>query len=196
MAFLLPPFFGGSTLVLHLSVILCLTCVLVTTFSCKRQFRILAPLALVDFIATAQLMITEAPYAIVFFYISSAVFFVALITLFTSQLFSQTLVDGKLLLASVNIYFALGIVFAMIFGLVDHLEPGSFSISASLPDAPNSTDFMYFSLVTLSTLGYGDILPLSGQARTLAAVEAVVGQVYLTIAVARLVGLHVSRSQA
>jgi voltage-gated potassium channel Kch len=196
MAFLLPPFLGGSTLALHLFVILSLAFVLVTTIAFKRPFRILAPLAFVELFATAQLMITETPDAIVFFYISSAIFFAALVVSFVIQLFSETNVNGKLLLASVNIYFALGIVFAMIFGLIDQIAPGSFSVTASVPDGPNSTDFMYFSLVTLSTLGYGDILPLSDQARTLAAVEALAGQVYLTIAVARLVGLHVSRSHA
>ncbi|MEM6891519.1 MAG: ion channel, partial [Pseudomonadota bacterium] len=128
-------------------------------------------------------------------YATSGFFFAALVLLFVIQLFSQTRVDGTLLLASINIYFALGVSFAMVFGLIDHMVPGSFSMSASADHAPNSTEFMYFSMVTLSTLGYGDLLPVSDQARTLAAIEAMTGQVYLTIAVARLVGLHISRSE-
>ena len=53
---------------------------------------------------------------------------------------------------------------------------------------------VYFSFVTLTTLGYGDIAPLSQTARTLAWAEALLGQLYLTILVARLVGMHISYS--
>jgi hypothetical protein len=53
---------------------------------------------------------------------------------------------------------------------------------------------LYFSLATLTTLGYGDIVPTSAVSRMLASVEAVVGQLYLTVLVARLVGLHIAHS--
>lgn len=193
-SFVLPPFFGGSTVVLNLFVLLSIAFVLLSVFSIRSQFRPLALLALIELWAVLQLMITQPPSAIAFFYISSSVFFGALILSFVVQLFSQSRVDGNLLLASINTYFALGVVFAMLFGLIDYVFPGSFSISITGAHPPNSTEFMYFSLVTLSTLGYGDILPVSDQARTLAAIEALTGQVYLTIAVARLVGLHTSKS--
>jgi hypothetical protein len=49
----------------------------------------------------------------------------------------------------------------------------------------------YFSFITLTTVGYGDIVPHSPAARTLAALEAITGQIYLTVLVARLVGLHI-----
>jgi voltage-gated potassium channel Kch len=49
----------------------------------------------------------------------------------------------------------------------------------------------YFSFTTLTTVGYGDIIPHSAAARTLASLEAVTGQIYLTVLVARLVGLHI-----
>ena len=49
----------------------------------------------------------------------------------------------------------------------------------------------YFSFATLTTLGFGDILPRSPAARTLATLEAVTGQIYLTVLIARLVGLHI-----
>ena len=53
---------------------------------------------------------------------------------------------------------------------------------------------IYYSFVTLSTLGYGDIVPKVSAARMLAAVEAITGQLYLAVLVARLVGLHISQS--
>lgn len=102
----------------------------------------------------------------------------------------QSHVSGELIAGSVAVYLLLAIVFAYLFGLVDLLEPGSFAFAdrAGFPDP----DFYYFSLVTLTTLGYGDITPVSPMARGLAALEAVIGPVYLTVLVARLVGMHIS----
>jgi len=56
--------------------------------------------------------------------------------------------------------------------------------------------FIYFSLVTMTTVGYGDMSPVSTEARTLATTEALVGQIYLTILVARLVGMHLVDAQS
>ena len=54
----------------------------------------------------------------------------------------------------------------------------------------------YFSFVTLTTLGYGDIVPISGPAKTASTLEAIVGQLYIALLVARLVGLHAAQSMA
>jgi hypothetical protein len=56
------------------------------------------------------------------------------------------------------------------------------------------TAVLYFSFATLTTLGYGDIVPVSAIARTLATLEAITGQLYLAVLVARLVGLHIAES--
>jgi voltage-gated potassium channel Kch len=58
----------------------------------------------------------------------------------------------------------------------------------------DKSDFTYYSYVTLTTLGYGDIIPISTSARSLALLEAMMGQLYLAVLVARLVGLHISQS--
>jgi hypothetical protein len=81
--------------------------------------------------------------------------------------------------------------------LVEILQPGSFNLAkgTAMKFGGSETIFaVYFSYVTLTTLGYGDITPLSGAARTLAIVEATTGQIYLAVLVARLVGLHVAHS--
>ena len=54
-------------------------------------------------------------------------------------------------------------------------------------------NFVYYSIVTLTTLGYGDITPLSASAKALAAMEALVGQICLTVIIAGLVGLHMQQ---
>ena len=85
------------------------------------------------------------------------------------------------------------VTFAMLHGLVDHLSPGSYNIVGASGDVRNHlSDLFYFSVVTLTTLGYGDFLPLSQAAKTLVSIEALTGQLYLTVIVARLVGLHIA----
>jgi len=66
-----------------------------------------------------------------------------------------------------------------------NLYPGSFQLGTNSTD--RQSDLIYFSLVTLSTVGYGDILPLTGEARMLAALEGVTGVLYIAITVAILV---------
>jgi Na+/H+-dicarboxylate symporter len=60
--------------------------------------------------------------------------------------------------------------------------------------AEHTTTALYFSFVTLTTLGYGDITPVSTAARMLATIQAVIGQMYLTVLVARFVGMHISQA--
>jgi hypothetical protein len=55
--------------------------------------------------------------------------------------------------------------------------------------------FIYYSFVTMSTLGYGDITPISNSARSLSLLEAVVGQLYIAVLIARLVGMHIAQEQ-
>ena len=95
--------------------------------------------------------------------------------------------------ASIIVYLLLGITWGSVFLLVYQLDPTSFDLSAV---QINKTEhiFMYFSFVTLTTLGYGDISPITSHVYSLAVVEAIIGQLYLTVLVARLVGLHISHS--
>lgn len=84
-------------------------------------------------------------------------------------------------------YLMIGVAFQNLFMLVEIRAPGSISF----PDTSVSrAGMLYFSYVTLTTLGYGDVLPVSSQARSLAMIEAVTGVMFLAILVARLVSLY------
>lgn len=90
-------------------------------------------------------------------------------------------------------YVLFGIAFAQVYVLVELLAPGSFEIPASFtvgPDGDQRASLAYFSLATLTTVGYGDIHPTRPGVGALAVTEAIVGQLYLAVTVARLVGLH------
>ncbi len=85
------------------------------------------------------------------------------------------------------------IVVTVSFGIFLEQWPGSFSFQGSSFVGSKQNVLahtIYFSFVTLGTLGYGDIIPVSGPARALAVTEAIVGQMYLVVVVARLVSLY------
>jgi Ion channel len=89
------------------------------------------------------------------------------------------------LYTAVNIYLLLGLLWATLYLAIDAFSPGSIQVGSHPAD--RQTELLYFSLITLSTIGYGDIVPLSGEARILAALEGVTGVLYIAITVALLV---------
>lgn len=97
-------------------------------------------------------------------------------------------------------YLLLGVVWALIYALVELAHPGSFLDGGRPVESAGRQalvpELLYLSLVTLSTVGYGDILPVTPQARMLAALEGIIGPLYLAVLVARLVGLAASRPSA
>ena len=103
-------------------------------------------------------------------------------------------VSGELIFGAINIYLMVGLAFAFVYGLLELLQPASFAGLDGFPESQGSIiQFVYFSYVTLSTLGYGDISPLTPMATTTTYMEAIFGQLYLAILVARLVGLYISK---
>ena len=90
------------------------------------------------------------------------------------------------LYTAVNIYLLLGLLWAAIYLAIEAFSPGSIQMGSGPAD--RQTELLYFSLVTLSTIGYGDIVPLSGTARIVAALEGMTGVLYIAITVALLVG--------
>jgi Ion channel len=101
---------------------------------------------------------------------------------------SRGVVDVERILAALDAYLLAGLLFGVAYWMLDGWWPGSFGGST----AGNLDLFsgIYFSFVTLATLGYGDVIPASEPARGLAIVEGVSGQMYLVVLVARLVSLH------
>jgi voltage-gated potassium channel len=107
-------------------------------------------------------------------------------------------VTSNLLCGSLCVYLLIGLMMAFAYMLIDLYIPDSFtniatdSISSIGAKTHYFFQYTYYSFVTLTTLGYGDIHPASQPAEALAYMEAVTGQFYLTVLVARLIGLHVS----
>ena len=103
-------------------------------------------------------------------------------------------VTTEVLCASISAYLMLGLMWTMAYWLVDQLTPGgafSFNTNAGTRSM-NGFNGFYFSFITLSTVGYGDITPVSRIARWLAAMEAMTGLLYVAVLIARLVSLYSS----
>src|SRR6185437_6456691 len=101
-------------------------------------------------------------------------------------------VNTEVLCASISAYLMLGLMWTMAYWLVDQLTPGgafSFNTKAG-PRSINGFDGFYFSFITLSTVGFGDITPVSRMARWLAAMEAMTGLLYVAVLISRLVSLY------
>lgn len=102
------------------------------------------------------------------------------------------------ILGGICLYLLLGVLWASAFTGVELAQPGSLVerglvLAHTAHDPYRYDQLLYYSFVTLTTLGYGDIVPTTNAARALATGEAVTGQLYVAILVARLVGLHIAR---
>ena len=116
------------------------------------------------------------------------------LALFGNIVARSQIVTIDLMFGAVNIYLMVGLAFASLFAYLELMQPGSFSgLEVFSTDKNPFLPFIYFSYITLTTLGYGDVTPVTGAAITLSYVEAIFGQLYLAILVARLVGLFVRK---
>jgi len=107
-------------------------------------------------------------------------------------------VSSDIIFAAMCLYVFIGNIWTFIYTLIFFIYPGAFAIPASLEITLGASysqiisTFSYHSFVTLTTLGYGDISPIHPAARAWVSVEAIIGQFYLAIVLAKLVGLAAS----
>ena len=103
-------------------------------------------------------------------------------------------VTGDTLCGAIAVYLMIGMTWSLVCVLLEYLQPGSYRLAAvGMLQAPGK-DLLYFSYVTLATLGYGDVVPVTDGARSLAVLEGLCGTIYMAILVARLIGLHLSQT--
>lgn len=125
----------------------------------------------------------------------------ALIGFFAVAILSYVLGSGKVtwdkIYGAICAYLLLGYAWTFAYSLVAEAQPDAFmSLTSTMPHdiVGRVMQLRYFSFVTLATVGYGDIVPHTAAARTLALLEAILGQFYLVALVGRLVGLHIVHS--
>ncbi|GAB4378603.1 MAG: hypothetical protein Kow00121_30930 [Elainellaceae cyanobacterium] len=117
------------------------------------------------------------------------------IFLIEKEIFLTEKVTADTLKGAIAAYLLMGIAWAALYNVVYGLDSYAFNGISSLHHQADSADFLHFSFITLTTVGYGDIEPVNLFARTFADLEAIAGVMYSSILIARLVGLYKSNSQ-
>ena len=187
---------AGSSWILDMILILVLLAAVRTVASQRRQLIIVLVIGITALLSNICLLIPDLHWLQLLHYISTLVFlFLACGLLLNDIVLRSKEVTLDVILGAVNVYLMIGVGFAFTFALIEFLQPGSFTGLDNLAHTPNKQMFfLYFSFITLSTLGYGDISPLTPVGMTTAYVEAIFGQLYLAILVARLVAMYISHS--
>ena len=126
--------------------------------------------------------------------ISGGLFFATAAIIIVRHLINQKIVTIDLIWGAVCGYFLIGFMWGDIYYLLETVNPGSFRLGEH--NVPDMDSFIYFSFVTLATLGYGDIVPLTEQAQSFTIIEAVMGQMYLAVNIAALVAIRISQSKS
>lgn len=121
-----------------------------------------------------------------------AVFSVYVLVLILGRVVSAAEVDFDILLGAVAAYLLIAIIWTTTYMVIHELDPRAFSLVHG-EARPVFQQLLYFSLTTLTTVGYGDITPLHPFAQIWATLEAVVGTLYMALLVARLVGIYQSQ---
>ncbi len=119
-------------------------------------------------------------------------FFLTLVVVLINQIARTPTVTPKVILHAINGYLLLGLCFALLTAIVMYYWPNAYQLPASMDAKERIAGCVYYTFVTYTTLGYGDITPILPITRSLAVFSAVVGQLYLTVIVAMLVGKFVS----
>jgi len=115
-----------------------------------------------------------------------AIFLAVTIIAMIHKMFSATKVTVDTILGGISVYLLIGMLWTIFYYLIYYFDRSAFTFSNRISE----TYLFYFSFTTLTTLGYGDAFPVNKFAMILTSFEAIVGQVYLAVFVARLVGLH------
>ena len=126
-------------------------------------------------------------------------FFLLIAGAILAKVFKAKRITRETVAGAICAYLLMGTIWADVYGIMEIVKPGTFpayeTASGEKITDPHlrSSQFHYFSFVTLSTLGYGDITPKTREAQSLASMEAIIGQLFLAVLIARLVGQQVSR---
>jgi hypothetical protein len=123
---------------------------------------------------------------------ANALFLAIAIAVLVMKIFSEREITAETIKGGISVYFLIGFLWAYLYSILLLLDPQALFFAKESFEYAN---LMYFSFTTLTTLGYGDITPVNWMARNLTILESTFGQIYLTVLIARLVGLHIAGKQ-
>jgi voltage-gated potassium channel len=180
----------GPALVQVLTVLILIAALAVAGL--RRIAVVLFAVAVVLHIASSVL---GAPFLAIASPAFRLVFLSYVLALVIGRVLADRIVTLDTIAGAASAYVLLGAVWGNLLLVVEQLQPGSFDVPTAWMQGPGhtlTTALMYFSFATLTTVGYGTIHPNNAAAGSLCAAEALIGQLYLAIMIARMVGLHTS----
>jgi voltage-gated potassium channel Kch len=122
------------------------------------------------------------------------------VVLFILQIARAKTVTPRVIMESINGYLLLGMSFSILIALVSVIDPNAFSFKHLAeqinPSISYVSNYIYFGFVTLSTLGYGDVVPISPAAKSLAIFTSISGQMYVAIIIAALVSKYLGQKKS
>ncbi|MBN2294358.1 MAG: two pore domain potassium channel family protein [Pirellulales bacterium] len=179
---------------------------LAVIFAISRRplvFRIALWLAVPYLVLDVAVVFTDNSAVEILQHVINIVFLGFISLAILSYVFSVETIRFNTISAALCVYLMLGLLWAVVFSLLTFIDKDAFNMSFETNTevsekmrfgSGDSIYPVYFSIVTLTTLGYGDITPANSFSRTLASFEAMMGQLYLAVLVARLVSMHTSQS--
>jgi hypothetical protein len=194
LMFVLRPFLDGHTAVTYLMATFFLLIFISAVYavSSKRSTLIIALLlALLTEVLKWSGSLTAISSLDVLSDIFAAILLAYTATIILFYLFREERITGDMIMGAICVYFLMGLIWSLVFHTLEVFQPGSFQMPQG---TVNQVSFTYYSFVTLTTLGYGDMTPISAPARSFALLEAMMGQLYLAVLIARLVGIHIAQS--
>jgi voltage-gated potassium channel len=171
-------------------------------FSSMRTYFVVALILIVPALGTRlALVFTPSTTLEMIGALSSCMFLAVTVVALVTRLFNVRTVTVETISAAICAYLLMGIAWAYAFAALELRTPGAFSttlfqkgVGYGAPLLASLHTFLYYSFVCLTTTGFGDITPMSEGARSLSVMEAVFGQLYVAILIARLVSLEVAQS--
>jgi voltage-gated potassium channel len=125
------------------------------------------------------------------------ILFMFIVVNLVRQVSKAKTVSQIVILESINAYLMTGLVFSIMVAIMMTLNPGSFSFNnfntGGFQADSTYHQYIYYSFITLTTVGYGDVVPLTSEARSLAMMICVTGQLYIAVVIALLVGKYISQ---
>jgi voltage-gated potassium channel len=161
-----------------------------------RIFNIAVLVVLIEWVS----VLLELSVVSTISFLANIIFFILLVILFIQQIAKASQVTPQVIMESINGYLMLGMSFSILIGLVCTIDPTSFSFKhlTGARDLSISyvSNYFYFGFVTLTTLGYGDVVPLTPAARSLSIFTSITGQMYVAIIIALIVSKYLSQKSA
>lgn len=164
----------------------------------RSQFIVGLALALISFVASIYNFIipNSSPMAFwctLFVMVTDIIFLLYTAMIIITDVLTGERVTINAIIGAICVYFLIGIIFTNIYLIIEMVHPESFHFCESSTDEYNSprySEMLYFSFTTITTLGYGDIYPKATASRIFCSFEAIIGQIYVAVLIAHLVGLY------